>query len=121
MLLAHLETFNCVVQAGSMSEAARRMHYSQPTVTSHVASLEKELGVPLLTRTPDGVVPTAPGSTLVLYVEKILELLANAREGVAERRDDSARHRSADGRPSALPAEVERPLVPPMGNEAVNH
>ncbi|MFF0450635.1 LysR family transcriptional regulator [Streptomyces sp. NPDC004609] len=46
----HLAYFIAVVEAGSISEAARRMHLSQPSVSQAVKELERELRTPLIER-----------------------------------------------------------------------
>lgn len=51
-------SFLAVLQTGSLSEAARRLGSTQPTVGRQVAALERELGVALFTRSTDGVKPT---------------------------------------------------------------
>lgn len=48
--LRQLEYFVAAGEAGSITEAARRTHGSQPTVSSAVARLEKSLGVELFVR-----------------------------------------------------------------------
>lgn len=50
MDLRQLEVFRQVVDSGSVSEAARRLHMSQPPVTYAVRQLEQELGAPLFER-----------------------------------------------------------------------
>ncbi|MFZ2511430.1 MAG: LysR family transcriptional regulator [Gordonia sp. (in: high G+C Gram-positive bacteria)] len=56
--LDQLRTFLVVYRAGSFSDAARRLNVSQPTVTNHVASLEKWFGNELFIRDITGVTPT---------------------------------------------------------------
>jgi DNA-binding transcriptional LysR family regulator len=56
--LEHLRTFVTVLRSGSLSEAARLIGVSQPTASSHVHSLEQQLGVRLFERTPSGMVAT---------------------------------------------------------------
>ncbi|MFI6287441.1 LysR family transcriptional regulator [Streptomyces sp. NPDC051018] len=46
----HLAYFIAVVEAGSISEAARRMHLSQPSVSQAIKELERELRTPLIER-----------------------------------------------------------------------
>jgi len=48
-----------VLDAGSLSGAAKHLGAQQPTLSRHVADLETQLGVPLFERTGRGVVPTA--------------------------------------------------------------
>ncbi|MCD2166113.1 LysR family transcriptional regulator [Comamonas koreensis] len=51
-------SFLGVMDAGSLSAAARAMGMAQPTVGRHVVSLEKALGVTLFTRSQTGLLPT---------------------------------------------------------------
>ena len=51
-------SFAAVVEAGSLSEAARRLGLSQPTVGRHIEALEERLGVSLFERTLQGLKPT---------------------------------------------------------------
>lgn len=62
--LVELETFLVVVELGSFSLAARRLHISQPSVTSRVQRLESMLKTKLLTRTTRHVAPTPAGKRL---------------------------------------------------------
>ncbi len=59
--LQAMETFVCVVDAGSFSGAARRLNVGQPAVSKTVAQLEEYLGVQLLLRSTRGLVPTEAG------------------------------------------------------------
>lgn len=54
-----VRSFVAVVDAGSLTAAARRTGMHQPTLSRHVAELEAQLQVPLFERTGRGVVPTA--------------------------------------------------------------
>ena len=70
-----LQSFVAVVQYGSFTTAAAKLHISQPTVSTHVRMLEEELGKPLVLRTAKRVDLTAGGrkvyeqavSVLVMY------------------------------------------------------
>ena len=59
-----LRYFICLVEEGSVTRAARRVHIVQPALSAQIAKLEDELGYPLFTRTPKGMVPTAAGRKL---------------------------------------------------------
>ncbi|MBR0936832.1 LysR family transcriptional regulator [Bradyrhizobium jicamae] len=52
-------SFLAVLREGSLSGAARSLNLTQPTVGRHIRELEATLGVPLFTRAPDGLRPTA--------------------------------------------------------------
>ena len=60
-----LDILLAVVELGSMGKAARYLAVSQPVVSRAIAELERELGVRLLDRTPQGVEPTVYGRTVV--------------------------------------------------------
>ena len=62
--LVELETFLAVVELGSFSAAAKRLHISQPSVTSRIQRLESMLRVRLLVRTTRHVDPTPAGTRL---------------------------------------------------------
>ena len=50
MTLTQLEIFRAVVERGSFTVAARRLGITQSGVSHAIASLESELGVPLIER-----------------------------------------------------------------------
>lgn len=70
--LRHLRYFNAVVEAGSFTAAATRLHISQPPLSVAIANLEAELGVTLLTRTSRGVEPTSAGRYLLDASSRVL-------------------------------------------------
>lgn len=61
MKLAQVRDFVAVVDAGSISAAARLLGVSQPGLTKSIRGLEAELAVSLLQRTPRGVALTRYG------------------------------------------------------------
>jgi DNA-binding transcriptional LysR family regulator len=63
--LRDLHVLQAVVQAGSMTKAARALAISVPVVSKAIADLEHTVGVPLLDREPQGVAPTAYGRALL--------------------------------------------------------
>jgi DNA-binding transcriptional LysR family regulator len=58
---ALVKSFVAVLDAGSLSRAARQLQAQQPTLSRHIAELEAQLGAPLFERTGRGVSPTAAG------------------------------------------------------------
>ena len=50
MNLKQLEAFVEVAQSGSFSQAAKKLFLTQPTISAHIASLEKELGTRVFVR-----------------------------------------------------------------------
>ncbi|PZH20987.1 LysR family transcriptional regulator [Streptomyces sp. NTH33] len=67
-----LEYFKAVVEAGSVSQAAKNLNMTQPPVSHAVAKLERELGVRLLERTAKGVNPTKAGLYLLSKGERLV-------------------------------------------------
>ena len=61
---ALVRSFLAVLDAGSLTAAARRLGAQQPTLSRHVAELEAQLGAPLFERTGRGVAPTALAQAL---------------------------------------------------------
>lgn len=78
--------FLAVARAGSLSGAARTLDVGHVTVGRRVAFLERQLGVTLLNRTPDGFVTTAAGDA-VLRQCMAMETAALDLERVAAGRD----------------------------------
>ena len=80
MNLKQLEAFARVAEAKSFSEAAKILYLTQPTVSAHVASLEKELGVRLFVRTTKEVRMSGDGEVLYEYARVMLETEKRIRE-----------------------------------------
>lgn len=72
MELRALRYFVAVVEAGSLTAAATQLRLSQPSLSVAIARLETEVGVPLLTRSPRGVEPTAAGRYLLDASSRVL-------------------------------------------------
>jgi DNA-binding transcriptional LysR family regulator len=79
---AFLANFLLVVDAGSMSEAARRLDLTPAAVAQQVRALERELGVPLLTRAGRTVAPTDAGRRLVERVRGLVRDVADLKSYV---------------------------------------
>lgn len=74
MNIDQLEVLLAVAEKGSFSEAALSLNISQSAVSRAIASLEHELGVPLLLRGRFGARPTLIGERVMFHAQKILEL-----------------------------------------------
>jgi DNA-binding transcriptional LysR family regulator len=80
--LTQLRYFTEAARAGSMTEAARRLHVSQPALSSAINQLERDLGVRLFERVPRRVIRlTSAGRQFHLDAEGLL----SHAEGVLER------------------------------------
>src|SRR5436853_536511 len=79
--LRDLDVLMAVIQAGSMGKAAARFNMTQPAVSKIVADLEHTLGVRLLDRSRQGVLPTPHGLALVKRGTAVFDEL---RQGVQD-------------------------------------
>jgi DNA-binding transcriptional LysR family regulator len=79
--LRDLHVLLAVAQWGSMAKAARHLSTSQPVVSKTIAELEHALGVRLLDRNPQGIVPTMYGRALM---SRGLAIFDELREGIKE-------------------------------------
>ena len=82
MQLRHVESFLAVVEEGQFARAAGRLHLSPPAVTGHVRQLERELGAPLLFRSPVSLTPAG-----LRFLPHAQAMIAAARAASAAMRD----------------------------------
>lgn len=80
--IKELEAFSSVVEKGSFSRAAHALYLTQPTVSAHIASLERKLGVRLLVRTTKEIYPSDAGKLLYEYAREILRLRSGAVQAI---------------------------------------
>ncbi|WP_082448218.1 LysR family transcriptional regulator [Xylophilus sp. Leaf220] len=85
-----LRSFLAVLDAGSLTAAARSTGMQQPTLSRHVAELESQLGAPLFERTGRGVTPTAAARAVVGAARQMQEAAAAVQRDLAAAR--SAAH-----------------------------
>jgi len=73
-----IEAFISVARFKSFSKAANTIFLSQPTISSHIASLERELNVQLFDRTSKEVYLTPAGKSFLEYAIDIVNTRNNA-------------------------------------------
>ncbi|PKM63297.1 MAG: LysR family transcriptional regulator [Firmicutes bacterium HGW-Firmicutes-21] len=73
MTLQQLKYIIEIVNSGSMSEAAKRLYISQPSLSNAVKELEREIGITLFLRTNKGVVLSVEGNEFLRYARQIVE------------------------------------------------
>lgn len=83
MDLKQLQYFVACAQTGSVSEAAKILYSTQPSVSKVVKALEDSLGMQLFERLPRGIRLTPQGSQVYHYACKIVSEVTK-REAVAE-------------------------------------
>ncbi|MBE7380940.1 MAG: LysR family transcriptional regulator [Leptolyngbya sp. SIO1E4] len=74
MNIYHLEVLAAIAREGSFSGASLVLETSQAAVSRAIASLEEELGVPLLSRGRFGAKLTQVGERVLFHAHKMLEL-----------------------------------------------
>ncbi|HEY2026734.1 MAG TPA: LysR substrate-binding domain-containing protein [Gemmatimonadaceae bacterium] len=79
--LHHLRVFAVVARLGGIGVAARALGVTQPAISRSIRELEAQVGVRLLERGAEGVVPTAAGRELYEHAQAVV---------AAERAADSA-------------------------------
>ena len=93
MTLQQLKYADAVAATGSISEAARRLFVTQPTLTESLRALEEELRVAIFTRSSRGVAVTREGEEFLASARQILDDAARIQEkytGKAVRRPQFA-------------------------------
>jgi len=70
--LKRLQAFHAVYSTGSVTEAGRRLHLSQPAVSRLIADLEHELGLALFVRQRQRLVVTSEGRAFFREAERAL-------------------------------------------------
>ena len=74
MNLKQLEAFVQESESGSFSKAAKELFLTQPTISAHISSLEKELNVRLFIRNTKEVSLSDDGKDLYRYAKQITDL-----------------------------------------------
>ncbi len=77
--LDRLRTLVAIADHGSFADAARALHLAPPTISLHVADLERRVGAPLLSRKRGQIRPTSIGETLI---DRARRLLSDAEQAL---------------------------------------
>ena len=83
MELRDLRSFIVLATEGSVSNAAKTLHVTQPTLSRQMAALEDELGQQLFIRTRSGISLTREGHVLLRYADELVDLADRAKEEVS--------------------------------------
>ena len=76
MTLQQLKYVTIVAETGTITEAANRLYISQPSLTSAIHELEKEMNIVIFNRTNKGINITKEGGDFLGYARQVLEQAA---------------------------------------------
>lgn len=85
--LGALELLLAVARLGSLGRAARETGVSQPAASGRIRSMERQLGITLLERSPRGSRLTAAGTLVTDWARRVVEAAEAFEAGVAALRD----------------------------------
>lgn len=80
MTLQQLKYVTTTANIGSISEAAKRLFVSQPSLTKAIKELEKEMGITIFDRTNKGITVSKEGERFLGYARQVLEQAALLEE-----------------------------------------
>lgn len=100
MTLQQIKYALVIADAGSMNRAADQLFLSQPSLSSSIKELEKEIGITIFLRTTKGVVPTNEGADFLSYARQVcqqydvLTQKYSSRSGIKRKFGVSSQHYS---------------------------
>ncbi|MCB2293363.1 LysR family transcriptional regulator [Clostridium algoriphilum] len=87
MELRQLQYFQMVCQLNNITQAAKKLYVTQPTITNSIKNLEKELSIVLFDRSKKQFIPTAEGKVFLKRVDEILRQVDNAASEMRDYQD----------------------------------
>lgn len=111
-----LRQFVALCEAGSITQAARRLNIAQPALSMALSKLEAQLGITLFEREARGITMTRAGQKLLARAYQILELTATA-ELELQHSHDEVKGEVAIGLPSSTTAVLAIPLIERLSRE----
>lgn len=91
MTLQQLKYIVTVAETGNITEAAKRLFISQPSLTNAVRELEKEMQLTIFNRTNKGVSVSNEGDVFLSYARQVLEQASLLEEKFLNVREQSPR------------------------------
>ncbi|HVJ54419.1 MAG TPA: LysR family transcriptional regulator [Aliidongia sp.] len=108
--LTDLSLFMRVVEAGSITRGAERMHLALAAASTRIRNMELTLGTPLLRRERQGVQPTPAGRTLLHHARIMLRQAERMRGELGEYADGLRGHIRLLSNTNALTEFLPEPL-----------
>ena len=91
MTLQQLKYIVTVAETGNITEAARRLFISQPSLTNAIRELEKEMQITIFNRSNKGVGISNEGDIFLSYARQVLEQASLLEEKFLNTREQSPR------------------------------
>lgn len=91
MTLQQLKYIVTVAETGNITEAAKRLFISQPSLTNAIRELEKEMQVTIFNRTNKGVTVSNEGDEFLAYARQVLEQANLLQEKFLNEKEQSPR------------------------------
>lgn len=88
MDLWQLRTFLTVSRVLNFTRAAEELNLSQPAVSHHIKSIERQIGEPVFERSRQGVELTPAGQILVEYAKEIVGVVDDLKQRIDNNRDE---------------------------------
>ncbi len=79
MKIEHLTSFRMIAKTGSFTKAAQQLFVTQPTITNHIQTLERELGCSLLIRSNQHTRLTPEGEELAQRLDEFFQQMEDIR------------------------------------------
>lgn len=79
MRLRHIEIFHAIYTTGSITNAAKTLHVSQPSVSKVLSHAEMQLGFDLFQRVKGNLIPTDEAEMLFVEVDKIYQQMRSLK------------------------------------------
>ena len=111
MELRQLQYLVAVVEEGSFTKAAARLHVAQPWVSAQVRQLEKQLGQRLIDRTSAGARPTEIGRAVLPHARAALDQVAAVGHVVEQLTGLLAGHVRVGSVPSVASPDADLPCL----------
>jgi DNA-binding transcriptional LysR family regulator len=73
MTLQQLRYIIKTVECGSISEAAKQLYISQPSLSNAIKDIETELGIEIFSRSAKGIVLSVDGAEFLSYARQVVE------------------------------------------------
>ena len=73
MTLQQLRYIVAVAETGNITEAAKRLFISQPSLSGTIKDLEDEIGITIFNRTNRGITVTPEGNECLGYARQLLD------------------------------------------------